>query len=172
MIHSIRLATEADAAALLALRKKIFAESDTMLWEPAEFTATEDDERKRIRHLNSKANSTYLLAESGGHVVGLLFVMGEEANRLKHSAWVAMGVSKEHKGQGIGTALLQEAIAWSKRAGLVRLALTVRTTHLRAVALYLRCGFVVEGVRRNSVRVDGVLMDEYLMAIVHAGVKF
>ena len=36
--------------------------------------------------------------------------------------------------------------------------------NLRAVQLYLRCGFVVEGLRRASLIRDGGSVDEYAMA--------
>ena len=34
----------------------------------------------------------------------------------------------------------------------------------RACALYHACGFEVEGVKRNTMRVDGAYVDEYVMA--------
>jgi RimJ/RimL family protein N-acetyltransferase len=42
--------------------------------------------------------------------------------------------------------------------------LTVHTSNLQALGLYLRYGFQVEGVRRHSLLVDGRYVDEYLMS--------
>jgi len=166
---TVRVATESDAASLIELRHKLFAETSFMLWEPAEFTHTAEHERKRIAHLNSHPNSLVLLAEEGANVVGLLSAVGGERNRLRHSAVLALGVARSHWGQGVASAMVGEAVAWSARIGLKRLELTVHTTNLAALSVYLRCGFQVEGVRRSSLFVDGKYVDEYLMSLLHAG---
>jgi len=165
----VRQATAQDADALIALRRTLFAETSFMLWEPAEFTQTAEDERKRIERLHARSNGLVLVAEQDGTVVGLLTAVGGELNRLRHSATLALGVARSHWGQRVATALVQHAIAWSQTAGLTRLELTVHTTNLRAISVYLRCGFEVEGLRRSSLFVDGKHVDEYLMSIVRAG---
>lgn len=170
MTELIRLATPDDAADLLALRRKLFAESDTMLWEPTELVATEDDERKRIEQLTSSRNCTYLLASCDEGIVGLLFATGSPINRLRHATTLALGVAREHEGRGIATRLVQAALGWSRQVGLRRVELTVHTDHLRAIGVYLRCGFQVEGVRRSSLLVGGRYVDEYLMSVIHNGV--
>jgi len=80
----------------------------------------------------------------------------------------AIGIARSHWGQGIGTAMVREAVEWSARSGLKRLELTVHTTNLAALSVYLRCGFQVEGVRRCSLLVEGRYVDEYLMSLLHA----
>ena len=168
MADRIRVATPQDAAELLALRRKLFAESNTMLWEPQEFVATEDDERKLIEQLTSAKNCTYLVASIDLGIVGLLFATGSPVNRLRHSTTLALGVAREHQGRGIATRLVQTALGWSQQVGLRRVELTVHKDHLRAIGVYLRCGFQMEGVRRSSLLVDGRYVDEYLMSVVHS----
>ncbi len=129
--------------------------------------AIAEQERQRIARLNAQPNSRVLLAEEGGRPVGLLTAVGGERNRLRHSAGLALGVAKSHWGQGIATAMVREAVAWSATAGLKRLELTVHTANLAAVSVYLRCGFQVEGVRRSSLLVDGVYVDEYMMSLLN-----
>ena len=169
MAFLIRRAVEDDAPALIELRRRLFAETSFMLWEPAEFTNTADDERKRIARLQGRANSVVLLAEAASQPVGLLTAVGGEVNRLRHSATLALGVAKSHWGKGIATAMVREAVAWSTTAAIARLELTVHTTNLAAIAVYLRCGFEVEGLRRRSLFVDGAYVDEYLMSRLAAG---
>ena len=168
MHATVRPATEADASALVELRKKLFTETQFMLWEPAEFTQTAEDERKRIATQYSRPTSLLLLAEEGTEAVGLLSAVGGERNRLRHVAVLALGVTMSHWGQGIATAMLREAVAWSLGAGLKRLELTVHTSNIAAISVYLRCGFEVEGIRRSSLLVDGRYVDEYLMSLIHA----
>jgi RimJ/RimL family protein N-acetyltransferase len=164
MSLAVRCACETDAAALLCLRRALFAETNCMLWEPEEFTATADDERKFIAWLASKTNSHLLVAEDETCLVGFLAVAGGDRNRNRHAGLVFMGVRRAHWSRGLATALLNEAISWAAKASLRRLELTVHTTNTRAVALYQRFGFEIEGTRRASLLVDGEYRDEYLMS--------
>lgn len=164
----VRVAVEDDAADLLALRQIVFGETEYMLWGPAEFKDSEEDERRRIGRLNAANNSRCLVAIADGEIVGFLNAMGSPVNRLRHATTLAIGVRRSHWGCGAGSALLKEALSWSRVAGLVRLELTVHIRNQRAVALYLRHGFEVEGTRRKSLLVDGRYVDEYLMSVTNA----
>jgi len=88
MSFAVRCATKDDASALLDLRRAVFAETDFMLWEPQEFIATADDERKFISWFLSKTNSRLLVATDGTSLIGFLGVNGGERFRTKHSALV------------------------------------------------------------------------------------
>lgn len=140
-----------------------------MLLEPGELTMTAQDERSRIERLNASPNGLLIVAEmeGTGALAGMLRAAGIDARRTRHATTIALGVARQHWGKGIASALLKHAHAWSQGSGVVRVELTVHTTNLRAIELYLRHGFVVEGVRRKSLRVDGDWADEYLMALVH-----
>ena len=48
-----------------------------------------------------------------------------------------------------------------------RLELTVEVTNTIAINLYKRQGFVIEGTKKNTMFVDGVFVDEYMMAKVY-----
>lgn len=166
MSIEIRDAVEDDAAQFLELRRRLFAETAYLLWEPAEFTAATEDERRFIRRLSGQVNSRLLVAASGPSLVGFLAAMGGERNRLRHSALLALGVVKALWSKGIGSRMLTEIIAWAPSAGLKRLELTVHTTNDRAIALYRRHGFAVEGTRKCSLLVDGQYVDEHLMSFI------
>lgn len=92
--------------------------------------------------------------------------MGGERNRLQHSALVFLGVAQAFSSQSIAFRNLAQVIAWAPSAKVKRLELTVHTTNLKAIALYLRHGFGVEGTRRCSMRVNGQYTDEYLMSLI------
>lgn len=164
MSISVRRALEGDAALLLTHRQALMDETSFMLYEPGELQKTADQERERIVRLNARDNSLILVAVDGETIIGNLTAVGGEVRRLRHSATLALGVSRSHWGRGVGKKLLAEVIDWAERADLTRLELTVHTSNLRAMSLYLSVGFQVEGVRRNSLLVEGVYVDEYLMS--------
>ena len=53
---SVRVADVADAARLNRLRKRVFAETEFMLWEPDEFDESVADEERRIVRANEQPN--------------------------------------------------------------------------------------------------------------------
>ncbi|MBM3778341.1 MAG: ribosomal-protein-alanine N-acetyltransferase [Acidimicrobiia bacterium] len=60
-----------------------------------------------------------------------------------------VAVRPAYRGNGIGTALLQHALAQSSRLGARRARLEVRASNAGALRLYERLGFSLAGVRRN-----------------------
>jgi ribosomal-protein-alanine N-acetyltransferase len=60
-----------------------------------------------------------------------------------------VAVRPAFRGQGIGTALLHQALAEGRRLGARRATLEVRASNLGARRLYERLGFYVAGTRRN-----------------------
>ena len=162
----IRRAAVSDAEQLVVLRRALFAETSFMMWEPAEFVATAVEEARFIERLAGQANSLLLLALADGQAVGFLAAIGWERNRLRHSALLALGVLRAHWSQGVASRMIGETVSWAPGAGIKRLELTVHTAHERAIALYQRHRFEIEGTRRSSLRVDGVYTDEYLMSLI------
>ena len=148
------------------LRQKLFAETSLLLWEPSEFVSTVEQEAQFIERVVGRANSLLLVGFAASKAISFLAAIGCERNRLKHSALLALGVLREHWSQGIGSKMLGDVIAWAPGAGVKRLELTVHTSNVRAVSLYRKFGFEVEGTRRSSLLVDGAFKDEYLMSHV------
>lgn len=105
-----------------------------------------------------------LVAVHNGKVVGWCDINSSDRPVLKHTGVVGMGVIKDFRGKGVGTALLSAAIAAAKDAGLTRIELTVREENVNAIALYKKLGFEVEGVQRRAALVDGVYSNHVMMA--------
>jgi RimJ/RimL family protein N-acetyltransferase len=58
---------------------------------------------------------------------------------------------------------------WARRVGLHRLELTVMPHNERAIALYQKRGFSIEGEISHSLYIDGEYVDEFLMAKIVDG---
>lgn len=160
----IRTVEERDAAAFVELQRTIDAESGFMLFDPGERQTTAEEQAQRIRDLRCGNQQEIVVAELDGELVGFLGATIGGRRRNCHSASFAMGVLGRFAGRGVGTRLLESLHDWAQARSLRRLELTVISHNLRAIALYLKMGFVIEGRRSDALRVDGRFVDEYWMA--------
>ena len=161
-MDTVRLAGPDDAAALLALQHRLDAQSSFMLLEPGEREQDPDRLRARLR-AQGPAGGFDLVAGSGGGLAGWLAVEVPPFRRASRCGYLVMGVDMAAAGHGIGGGLLAAAAREARGRGLGRLELTVMSDNLRALGLYLRSGFQVEGLRRQALLRDGAVIDEYYM---------
>jgi ribosomal protein S18 acetylase RimI-like enzyme len=75
-----------------------------------------------------------------------------------------LAVDPDRRGEGIGRALVEDAVAEARARGARRLTLRVLAPNAPARAVYAAAGFVVEGVLRAEFHLDGRDVDDVLMA--------
>ncbi|MBU8917781.1 GNAT family N-acetyltransferase [Bacillus sp. FJAT-29953] len=153
-----------EAENLASLIQQVEAESAFMLMEAGERRTTAEQHRKRIESMKTSENSTILVAENSGTLVGYMFVIGGTARRTKHSVYLVVGILKDYRGQGIVTKLFERLNQWAVRHKIHRLELTVVTRNEVGVALYKKMGFEIEGTKKRSLLIAGEFVDEYYMA--------
>lgn len=158
----IRQALPNDAESLVHLIKEV-EESNFMLFEPGERKATPEQFRKRMESMEADNTSAHFVAEENGNLVGYLFVIGGNPIRARHSVNIVAGVSESYRGKGVGTKLFQELHHWAVEKDIHRLQLTVMEHNHAAIQLYTKMGFEKEGVKRNSLFVDGKYVNEIYM---------
>jgi RimJ/RimL family protein N-acetyltransferase len=160
----IRELEEQDAAAFLELCRLLDVQTSFRLLEPDERQTTVEEQIQRIRDVRGGQRENVWIAEVEGKLVGFLGATVGGVKRNRHSANLAMGVLSDYWGRAIGQGLLEALEVWARSRALRRLALTVMTHNVRALRLYLKRGFIVEGLRRDALRIDGCFVDEYWMA--------
>ncbi|MED4968325.1 GNAT family N-acetyltransferase [Parageobacillus toebii] len=161
---NVRHATVDDAEELAHLILQVEKEAEFMLFEAGERTLTPDLQRSQIEAMQNEENSTILVAEADGKLVGYLVARGGRARRNKHTVYIVIGVLASYRGKGIGTMLFAELERWARTKGIHRLELTVVVNNQRAVSLYRKMGFEREGIKRHSLLIHGQYIDEYYMA--------
>ncbi len=165
---TIRQATPDDAPALLEQVRRLAEEPDLdIALGPGEFALTEEQERQVLAEYAAAQNSVFLVAETAGRIVGMLNCQGGKRQATRHAVTLGMSVRKENRNQGIGGKLLEQAVDWAKGTGVVtRIELAVYARNARAIHLYERFGFVVEGQRRRAMRHGDEYLDDLLMALL------
>jgi putative acetyltransferase len=109
-----------------------------------------------------------LVAELDGRVVGSAGLHPASQLRRRHVALIGISVAPEAQRRGVGTALMQAMCDYADGwAQLLRIELTVFTDNERAIALYRRFGFRIEGTHRGYALRHGVYVDAHCMARLH-----
>jgi RimJ/RimL family protein N-acetyltransferase len=103
-------------------------------------------------------------SSTGGELVGFLRAQGESLRRVRHNLYLVIGIRAAHAGRGLGSQLFAVMEAWARQRAIHRLHLTVMIHNERALALYQRVGFVIEGRHTHAIRLNDTYIDEYSMA--------
>jgi RimJ/RimL family protein N-acetyltransferase len=168
MSISVREATPADAAALLAHLKALAAEPGINIpLAPDEITTTLEQEKALLADIAQSERAIMLVAEAEGAIVGELSLKAISPRRaVRHVATLGMSVAQPWRGKGVGRALMTDVLAWAPTAGLTRIELYVYARNAPAIALYERFGFTVEGRRKGFIREGDTYLDDLVMARV------
>lgn len=97
--------------------------------------------------------------------MGLLNITAASQRSVRHIGEVFIVIQKSYWNQGLGQILLEEGVEWARSTGILRkLVLTVQVRNKRAVHVYQKLGFDIEGCQaRGAYSVEGEFLDVYLM---------
>lgn len=161
----IRDAQLADAQLLVEAEKKITKEAGYLVSRPHELTL--ESFQKKIENLSQIPNGKYIVIENENSIVGHAFLdpMGLEA--IQHIVRLTIAVHPGFEGKGIGFLLMSHLIDWARANSAVeKIELNVRASNLRAIRLYQKLGFNVEGRIRNRVKLpNGLYVDDLEMGL-------
>jgi len=76
-----------------------------------------------------------------------------------------MNVRSDFRDIGIGKAMMDYMIDWAKKNGYEKISLSVFSTNKRAINLYKKFGFEIEGAKKREIKIDEEYVDEILMAL-------
>ncbi len=157
----IRGAVETDAESILRNINEIGAEGDWILTESVGNDVPR--EREWIRGFDGRSSVLYV-AEVDGRIVGQVDARIPPFLKARHVASLRIAIVKAYRELGIGHVLIERALAWMKDRSVEKAVLEVFSTNERAIALYQKFGFEVEGVRRREFKIRGQYVDDVLMA--------
>ena len=165
---NIRKITENDVENFYNMMCRLDGETEFMMYEPGEREATTKDLSRLKAAVNEAVmgNDLLLVAEDGGEIAGYIWAERGKLNRIRHTAYIVVGLLERYRGQGIGTAFFEMVNDWAADNGVMRLELTVECENTAAVRLYEKSGFKIEGTRPKSMKVNGRLRDEYYMGLI------
>lgn len=162
-----RRAQESDAGKIVDFYNFVGGETSYLSFEKDEYPMNVKEQEEEIRSLEGKKASIMLLAMDGEEIAGIATIHSSAKIKARHDGELGIVVAKKYQGQGIGTELIRQLIDWAKGNGVTtRISLDTRADNVKAVELYMKFGFVVEGYRRNSTLLDGKYYDLYVMGMM------
>ncbi len=163
MEYRIEKAKPEDAGQMLAFLKAAGGESDNLSFGAEGLPLTEEEEAAFIRSMAESEKSLMLAAKTDGRIIGSCSI-DAFPRRFSHRGELGIIISKGCWHQGVGTALMREAIRFAKEdAHLEVLSLEVRADNQNAIALYEKFGFRRIGTFPKFFKVGDRYFDAELM---------
>ncbi len=163
----IRQALESDAEQMIRMSKQCCSETRNLSSTAEEYaTFTVEMEKKWINDRNVDG-ALLQVVEVDGELKGncMIYSQGKRP-RVCHRCGVGIGLLKEIWGNGVGTAMMENAIDFAKQCGYEQMELTVVSTNEAAIHLYEKLGFVRCGTQPHALKYDdGTYADFLLMTL-------
>lgn len=165
---NIRLLKPSDAKSYWDLRLEALEQS------PEAFAVSYEEAIKRenpvesvAKNLTNRVNFTFGAFNNNEELIGVVTLLQETSLKLKHRANIlAMYVSPEIRGLGVGKELLSTAINQAKIIeSIEKLNLTVVTTNESAKKLYTKFGFKIFGIEEHALLINNNYYDEEYMVL-------
>jgi ribosomal protein S18 acetylase RimI-like enzyme len=162
--YIVRSAVEKDAKNLSEVRLQIDGETENLDREKGEAYIDESGFKQIIKNDTESINNLFLVAEVNERIVGFSRCEGKNLKRTSHKVEFGVCVLKEYWGYGIGKNLLKESVYWADSNEIKKITLNVLETNDKAIELYKKYGFEVEGIlKKDKILSDGNYYNTVLM---------
>jgi ribosomal protein S18 acetylase RimI-like enzyme len=177
--YAIRPARQDDLSGIVGAIRQV---TEEMTYVVAETVADElDHEDVLLRHNELESRMFFVATvedegQSGAErsdgtdvrdeVVGWAHLHAPELEKLNQTAELTVGVLEGYRERGIGSQLLERALAWVDEQGYEKLYQSVPSTNERAIEFFEERGWQVEAVRENHYKLGDEYIDEVMMALV------
>ncbi|KMJ44703.1 GNAT family N-acetyltransferase [Xenorhabdus khoisanae] len=124
--------------------------------------------KERLKAIKDQGDIEFV-AEVNGKVVGTIGLFTHANPRRRHAVGIGIGVDAAYAGKGIGSKLMAFVIDYAFNwLGCIRIELEVFVDNEKAIALYTKFGFEVEGIRRMQSLKNGQYCDVMGMALINS----
>jgi len=163
----IRAAVIGDTENMIQFFEEAYGETSYLKYELCEYKNSIEIEREKLNRIIESDYCYCLISCVSNKIVGMITVERGTQKKIRHAGEIGVAILKEYWGMGIATLLfnqLEERLGEYGR--ITKLNLRVRTDNDRAVSLYKKWGFIIEGKIRNEVLIRGNYYDIYWMGKV------
>jgi len=119
------------------------------------------------RWLSNLQNLIVIVAFYGDKIVGHAQIFKFPHSRRKGTGELIIYLHQDFHGIGLGTAMLNRLIELARKEELHRIGLSVILDNKRAIHLYQKIGFKIEGIMKDTYfGEDGKYHDELVMGLI------
>ena len=99
-------------------------------------------------------------------IIGVCSVVIERPEHpwLNKSCDFGIMILREYTGKGLGFYMMKKMEEWARTKKMHRICAQVRAKNTAAIALYLKCGYEIEGMARDAAYIDGQWHHQYYIA--------
>ncbi len=164
-IITLKSATAAEAEGICEHRYRTSGETHFMARYPEEGRLNTEKAREGIKSMEEDEQNFLVTAYLNGKIIGDAGVTKvRELMKYRHRAYFGMSILAEYCELGLGSAMMEVAIAQAKENGFEQIELGVFEDNPRAIHLYEKYGFEKYGVQPRAFKLkDGTYRDEIIM---------
>lgn len=166
MNYLIREANIEDAENVIEYIKIVSDETDFLISDSSERNFTVKREKEFLQNMQNSILEKMFLCEIENKIVGICSIEGVNKIRIKHRVDLAITVLKNYWGNKIGEKLIDYAIEYCKSNSIKKIELTVRIDNERALKLYKKFGFEIEGEIKKFIYFGGNYYNCYFMGLL------
>ena len=107
--------------------------------------------KRLIKEFENNSFLGYFVYEKDGEVLGF-YIISTIADLVEI---FTIAVDKDHRGEGIGSMLLDHLIKYAHQVGATEIWLEASTKNIAAINLYQKYGFEIQTIRKNYYQKTG-----------------
>lgn len=159
----LRPASDKDAPELKSRLARVIQE-EVYLDEAQDSLPDIQETQHEIREIQ-RDKGMYTVVEVDGKIAGAALLRRGSRDKSFHTAKFRTWLTPGYRGMGLGKKLMAYTIDWARRNRVEKIVLDVWSTNNRAIRLYKRYGFQIEGRLRRQAILKGNYVDEVFMAL-------
>jgi len=163
----IRESTKEDAKLMIEFYNVVGGETDFLSFGGNEFIKNLKDFEDFIEATRGENNSIILLAQIDNKIVGIASINSSAKTRFKHVGEFGIVIAQQYCGLGLGRKIMDYIIEWANSNGITKkISLLTSENNYRAMELYKKVGFGVEGILKKDNYVNGVYGNTIMMGLI------
>lgn len=164
---TVREASKNDARSIIDFYNIVGGETNFLSFGENGFKRDVVEYEKFLAASKEELNSIILLVTLNDQIISIASIHSNQAERKKHIGTLGIVIKKEYWGLKLGRFLMEYLIDWAKLNNITRkIQLASNEENQKAISLYKKLGFEIEGIIKEDTFIDGRYNNTVLMGLI------